>query len=111
MTLGRRFFLYGIGFALGCVAVYLMLLRNREFPDWTPKGRVKESILKGEILLSDDASKADTVGIRKRIADASIDFGRSDVRSGRCKTYVLTDDRGEMSLSVCDSVVTLVQMR
>ena len=111
MTLTRRFYLYGIGFVLGCVAVYLMLLRDRDCPDWTPKGRVKESILKGKILLGDNLQYADTTGLRERIPDAAIDFGRSDVRSGRCKTYVLNDDRGEMRLNVCDSVATLVSLR
>lgn len=111
MTIGRRIFLYGIGFALGCVAVYLMLLRDRDFPDWTPKGRVKESLLAGKIMLGTTASGADTTRLRQRISDAKVDFGRSDVRSGPCKTYVLTDDAGEMSLSVCDSVVTLVSVR
>lgn len=111
MSFSRRLFLYGIGFMIGCVAVYLMLIRDRVFPDWSPKGRVREAIITNKWALGDGVAAADTLNLRGRVNNAKVDFARSTVRGTECKTYVLIDDLGEMAFALCDTTVSVVKNR
>lgn len=109
MSFARRLLLYGIGFSIGCVAVYLMLVRDRVFPDWSPKGRVREAIFTKKWALGEGMNSADTVNYRGRVNNAKVDFARSTVRGSQCKTYVLVDEMGEMAFALCDTMVMVVK--
>ena len=51
----RRISLFIFGTLLGCGLVYVTLMRGRDFPAWTPEGKIKESLQANAIKISPQA--------------------------------------------------------
>lgn len=101
-------FMFGVG--IGCVLVYGMLIRDREFPAWTPSDRIKEEITWDSIHIDPNVDlKMDQTALKEAVNGADIHFDRSKVRDEPCRTYLMTTlDQHDMSISICDSVATVV---
>jgi len=99
-----------IGAAMGSVLVYGMLIRDREFPAWTPSDRIKEEITWDSILVDRSLNlQMNQADIVDAVNGADIHFDKSKVRTKPCRTYLMTtEDLHEMTISICDSVATLV---
>lgn len=54
MNFKNRLKYYLIGFGLGCVIVWVTLIRNNDRPSWLPEGRILEFLAKTEINVSDE---------------------------------------------------------
>lgn len=95
MNFWARLRLFIIGILLGSVFVYFVLIRNNEFPAWTPSGRVLEQLQENPIKISAklecqlkeaQLQPNDVVYI---LASAKVLFKESEVRNVSDKKYVL----------------------
>lgn len=116
----RRLKFYGFGFALGCVLVYVLLIKGRDFGFWTPQNRVLDKIRHTEVLYSSNAecmmqclniSRAEI----KKVIDSTgtVNFDESNVHTSECPIYLLEDpDRMELKLIIqsCDSSSTILDV-
>lgn len=102
--------LFMFGAAMGSVLVYGMLIRDREFPAWTPSDRIKEEITWDSVHVDPSLNlKMDQAAIEYAVNGADIHFDKSKVRTEPCRTYLMTtEDLHEMSISICDSVATII---
>ena len=102
--------LFMFGAAMGSVLVYGMLIRDREFPAWTPSDRIKEEITWDSILVDPSLDlHLDQAAIVNSVNGADIHFDKSKVRTEPCRTYLMTtEDLHDMTISICDSVATIV---
>lgn len=102
--------LFMFGTAMGSVLVYGMLIRDREFPAWTPSDRIKEEITWDSVHVDPSLNlKMDQAAIEYAVNGADIHFDISKVRTEPCRTYLMTtEDLHEMSISICDSVATII---
>lgn len=91
----RRLKLYGIGFGIGLVCVFLFF-RNRGC-NWLPENRVKASIIERVIIVHEDEILAykglgiTDVQLNKIIQNASVSFSESK-KKGEPKAYKLTGE-------------------
>jgi hypothetical protein len=110
MGFPRRLMLFMFGAAMGTVLVYGMLIRDREFPAWTPSDRIKEEITWDSIHV--DASlnlELNQAAIVNAVNGSNIHFDKSKVRTKPCRTYLMTtEDLHDMTISICDSVATVL---
>lgn len=95
MNFWARLRLFVIGILLGSVFVYFVLIRNNDFPAWTPSGRVLEQLQENPIKISTkldcqlkeaQLKPNDVVYI---LASAEVIFKESEVRNVNEKKYVL----------------------
>lgn len=91
----KRLFLFSIGIILGSLLVYFTLIRGRNRAHWLPGNRVKELILKSEIIYSPHAkcimacrniSESDVMHILK---EGDVNFKESHVRDTPCPSYAI----------------------
>lgn len=110
MNFGRRLLFFMIGVSIGCFLVWGMLLRNRDMPNWTPSDRVKEEVTWNNILIADSIQMPwDSTQLAEAIWSSDIHFDKSVVRDKPCRTYEMTtEDMHDLSIQICDSVVTVV---
>ncbi len=110
MKLLERFKYFGFGIAIGCSLVYFMLVKDREFPAWLPEDRVIEELTIGPISVSPEVELpfADSL-LEGRIDASEVLFDESNVRENPCRKYQLESDLERMRVSICDSVVTLIE--
>ena len=91
----RRLKLYGIGFGIGLVCVFLFF-RNRGC-NWLPENRVKSSIIERVIIVHEDEISAfkalgiTDVQLNKIIQNSSISFSESK-KEGEPKAYKLAGE-------------------
>ena len=95
MSTSRRFWIYGFGFLLGSVMVYFILFRGQDRSYWFPGNRVKELVLKSDLLYSPHAvcvmncrkiSKKDVVEI---IKNGDVNFDESNIHNTACPSYAI----------------------
>jgi len=110
MTFFQRFKFFGFGLGMGCILVYFMLIRDREFPPWTPEGRVLEELTMDTIFIAPELNVqfSDSV-LREKVNDSEVLFRQSIVRNEPCREYQLDSKKERMRVSICDSIRTLVQ--
>jgi hypothetical protein len=91
----RRISLFIFGILLGSGLVYVTLMRGRDFPAWTPEGRIKESLQENPVKIS---SQARCMLLCNNIADndvlsvintADVLFSESDIRGKQIPEYVV----------------------
>jgi hypothetical protein len=91
----RRISLFIFGTLLGCGLVYVTLMRGRDFPAWTPEGKIKESLQANAIKIS---AQAKCMLLCNNIADDDILsvintmdvlFDESDIRGKQIPEYVI----------------------
>jgi hypothetical protein len=95
MPFSRRIILFLFGTVLGCFFVWAVLMRGRNFPAWTPEGRVLEQLQAHPIKI---ASKADcqlkcsglkTDDIVAVLQSAEVLFSESSIRDKEIPEYIL----------------------
>lgn len=91
----RRFLLYGFGLVIGCIIVYFSLFKDKNRTDWLPKNRIKDLILKSELIYSVHAkcimkcrnlSEKDVTNI---ITSGNVNLSESNVHETPCPTYAI----------------------
>lgn len=109
MTFLQRLGYYGFGVGIGCMLVYALLIRNREFPAWTPEGRVLEELTMDTIHIAPELNVQFTDSVlRDKVKHADVRFRESIVRDEPCREYQLDTKKERMRVSICDSIRTLV---
>jgi hypothetical protein len=110
MSFARRFgyFLFGVG--LGCILVYALLIRDREFPSWLPEGRVLEELAADAVVVSESIILpfSDSL-LPARILKCDVLFNESVVRDQPCKEYQLQSEIERMRFEICDKQITLME--
>ena len=112
MNFKQRFAYFGFGTALGCLMVYFMLIKDRDFPAWLPEDRVLEELTMNPITIIDgiELPYADSL-LPAAIMKSDVLFDESDVRSEPCRTYQLDSDEERMRLKICDKEVSLIEYK
>ncbi|MDB4655310.1 hypothetical protein OAE48_00530 [Flavobacteriales bacterium] len=109
MSFARRFgyFLFGVG--LGSLLVYVLLIRDRDFPAWLPEGRVLEELAVDSVIIPESIVLpfADSL-LSQRIMACDVLFNQSVVRDQPCKEYQLESDADLMRFEICDDKITLM---
>lgn len=100
MKNARRIVLFSFGILLGCVMVYFVLIRGRDRTYWLPGNRVKELILKSEIIYSPHAKcmmkcrKISQDNVMEILKNGNVNFKESNIHRTPCPTYAI---EGELS--------------
>ena len=112
MSFARRFgyFLFGVG--LGCLLVYALLIRDRDFPAWLPEDRVLEELAVDSVIISESVILpfADSL-LTGRILECDVLFSESVVRNQPCKEYQLQSKIERMRFEICEKQITLIQYK
>ena len=114
----RRFALFGLGIILGCVMVYFTLIRGKNRGSWLPENRVKELILKSEIVYSSHAKcvmacrKINENDVMTILKDGSVNFSESNVHETTCPSYAIDgtlsgDKKIRIVVTTVDSVAEI----
>lgn len=116
----RRLKLFGIGVVLGCVLVYFLLIRGKDFGFWTPENRVLELLQKSELSFSQVADcqmqcmNVSENEVKEIFKSGSVNFDESNVRTGNCPIYVVfkntEKDKLKITVSACDSIANVLQI-
>jgi hypothetical protein len=95
MNFARRLSLFIFGILIGCLVVWALLMRGREFPAWTPEGRILEALQRYPVMVSPEArcmmecnniSNNDMLSV---INTADVIFSESTVRGIETPEYIL----------------------
>ena len=95
MDFKRRLRLFVIGILLGSGFVYVVLIRNTNFPAWTPNDRVIEQLKENAISISTKLQcQLTAAGLVDKdvafvLADGKVIFSESKVRDVPEKKYVI----------------------
>lgn len=110
MTFLQRFGYFGFGLALGCMLVYVLLIRDRDFPAWTPNGRVLEELAVDSVIIDPSVHLpfADSLLV-DHIKASDVKFDESLVRDVPCREYQLESDEERMRFKICKSEIRLYQ--
>lgn len=102
-----KFFLFGV--LLGSGIVYMLLIKDRDFPAWLPGDRVIEEMLSYDLTVADSVLLpfADSL-LAGHIGQSDVLFKESTVRDQKCRTYQLESSAHRMRVQLCDSVATVV---
>ena len=113
--MAKRVFYYIIGFTIGAIFIYFLLMRGRSFDFWMPGERVKTEIIERKPVLSEKAIcqlaclNLNKDSIASIIKNTEVNFDKSKVREKPCKYYLLeiSAEKIQMDFSLCDTVVVL----
>ncbi|MGB0368010.1 MAG: hypothetical protein ACPGU4_04830 [Flavobacteriales bacterium] len=110
MSFTKRLGYFAFGVGLGCMLVYALLIRDREFPAWLPEDRVLEELAVDSVVISASVNLpfADSL-LPKRVLECDVLFDESVVRDQPCKEYQLQSEIDKMRFEVCDEKITLTQ--
>ncbi|MFM1876198.1 MAG: hypothetical protein RL266_1935 [Bacteroidota bacterium] len=102
------YFIFGVG--LGSMLVYVLLIRDREFPAWLPEDRVIEELTTDTIFVA----KAVVINfsdstLKQKVKEADVLFRESIVRNEPCREYQLETDNERMRFSICKDRTELIQ--
>ena len=113
--MAKRFFYYIVGFTIGAIFIYFLLIRGRSFDFWMPSERVKTEIIERKPVITEKAIcqlaclNLNKDSIASIIKKSEVNFDKSKVREKPCKLYLLeiNGDKIKMDFSLCDTVVVL----
>lgn len=110
MTFLQRLGYFGFGLALGCMLVYILLIRDREFPAWTPEGRVLEELAVDSVVIDPAVLLPfpDSLLI-SRIKASDVRFDQSLVRDVPCREYQLESESDRMRFRICKTEIRLYE--
>jgi hypothetical protein len=119
MSISSRARLFFLGFMLGCVLVYLILFRGRNRSYWLPENRVKEKLMKGNLIFTTHAlcrmkCRAITEEkVKAILKNGNINFQKSHPHDTPCPTYAfegITADKQLLRIifASCDSITKVV---
>lgn len=114
----RRILLFSFGVVLGCIMVYFTLIKGRNRTYWLPENRVKDLILKSEIVYSPHAkcvlkcrniNEADVMEILK---NGDVNFEESNTHDTPCPSYAIDgslagDKKIRIIITTVDSVAEI----
>lgn len=115
----RRLRLFGFGVILGCVLVYFLLIRGRNFSFWTPGNRVLEKLRLSEISYTQNAEcMLQCLNVSKKeiriLLDSTgtVDFDSSNVH-GKCPIYIVRGKNEDLTVTIssCDSTANVLDVR
>ncbi|MFT7102609.1 MAG: hypothetical protein ACJAYA_001182 [Bacteroidia bacterium] len=112
MNFLHRFKFFAIGVGLGCLVVYGLLIRDRDFPAWLPEDRVLEELAVDSIIIRDGVqlSFADSL-LTEHILDSDVIFDESSVRDMACREYQLESDTERMRFKICNKRIELYEYK
>lgn len=102
------YFAFGLG--LGCLLVYVMLIRNRtDLPAWLPGDRVIQDLAVDSVIIDTDIILPfpDSLLIA-RIKASDVKFDESIVRDVDCKEYQLQSKEERMRFRQCRTEIRLI---
>ena len=110
MTFLQRLGYFGFGMGLGCILVYVLLIRDREFPAWTPEGRVLEELAVDSVIVDPSVQLpfADSL-LPARIKQCDVKFDESLVRDVPCREYQIESDTERMRFRICKTEIRLYE--
>ncbi|MBI3501217.1 MAG: DUF4258 domain-containing protein [Bacteroidetes bacterium] len=119
MTTGKRIRLYLFGFLIGCVLVYFILLRGKNRSYWLPENRIKEQMLKGNLIYSEHAKcrmKCRNITeeeVKEILKKGSVNFSESHPHDSPCPSYAFDGKTSagkneRIVFSSCDTLTTKV---
>ena len=100
MDFKKRLRLFLLGILLGSGFVWIFLFRGRDFPAWTPEGRVLEALQNNPIKISSKAEckmkclEISGQDILSLLKTADVIFGESNIRDKEVPEYIL-EGKGE----------------
>jgi hypothetical protein len=95
MPFSRRITLFIFGTLLGCFFVWAVLMRGRDFPAWTPEGRVLQQLRENPIRIAPKAAcqlkcaALENNDILAVLQTAEVLFSESAIRGKETPEYVL----------------------
>jgi hypothetical protein len=106
----HRFKFFAIGVGLGCLIVYGLLIKDRDFPAWLPGDRVLEELAVDSIIIGNDIQLpfADSL-LKEHILNSDVLFDESKVRDMACREYQLESDTERMRFKICNKQIELYQ--
>ncbi len=113
--MAKRFFYYIVGFTIGAIFIYFLLIRGRSFDFWMPSERVKTEIIERKPVITEKAIcqlaclNLNKDSIASIIKKSEVNFDKSSVREKPCKQYLLeiNEEKIAMNFSLCDTIVVL----
>jgi hypothetical protein len=110
MNFIQRLGYFGIGIGLGCLIVYALLIRDRDFPAWLPGDRVLEELAIDSVIVANDIQLpfADSL-LKEHILNSDVLFDESKVRDMSCREYQLESDTERMRFKICNKQIRLYQ--
>ncbi len=116
----RRLRLYGLGFLLGCVLVYFLLLRGKDRTGWLPERRVKTQIdstlsISPDIKCVLECNRISEGDLRVILKGSSVNFSESSPQKAPCPIYVLqgklkTGEQIKLDVESCDTLSRLLKI-
>ena len=110
MNFLTRFGYFAFGLGLGCMLVYIMLIRNRtDLPAWLPGDRVIQDLAVDSVIIDDGITLPfpDSLLIA-RIKASDVKFDESIVRDVTCKEYQLESEAERMRFRHCRTEISLI---
>ncbi len=110
MNFLHRFKFFAIGVGLGCLIVYALLIRDRDFPAWLPGDRVLEELAVDSVIIGSDIQLpfADSL-LKEHILNSDVLFDESKVRDMACREYQLESETERMRFKICNKRIQLYQ--
>ncbi len=110
MNFLHRFKFFSIGVGLGCLIVYALLIRDRDFPAWLPSDRVLEELAVDSVIIGNGIQLpfADSL-LREHILNSDVLFDESKVRDMACREYQLESEAERMRFKICNKRIELYQ--
>ncbi|MBP9152962.1 MAG: hypothetical protein KBF73_11810 [Flavobacteriales bacterium] len=110
MNFIQRLGYFGIGIGLGCLIVYALLIRDRDFPAWLPGDRVLEELAVDSVIVANDIQLPFPDSLLKgHILNSDVLFDESKVRDMACREYQLESDTERMRFKICNKQIRLYQ--
>lgn len=114
-----RIRLYLFGFLVGCVMVYFVLFKGRNRGYWLPENRVKEQLMKGNLVFTEHAKCRMTCRgiseeeVKEILKNGSVNFSESHPHDTPCPSYALEGTMADKQnvrivFSSCDTTTTKV---
>ncbi|MCF4101488.1 hypothetical protein L1I30_07415 [Gillisia sp. M10.2A] len=121
MNLFQRIGYFSMGLIMGIGILMFFLGGKKTSCDYSPNARVLKNIRIKERHFSPDAlqfftfNKIDTSTVSTILKDGDVDFGESDTRSNKCKTYYISGNTpsGEIELEIenCKEKATVQKVK
>ena len=110
MNFFQRLGYFGFGIGLGSLIVYILLIRDRDFPAWLPGDRVLEELAVDSVVIGNEIQLpfADSILV-ERILNSDVLFNESKVRDTPCREYQLESDAERMRFRICKENIVLYE--
>ncbi len=122
MNFINRLLKFLVGFSIGSILVYFLLIkdRDRNLKGWLPAERVSQEILEQELIISSNAQcQLNCINIPEEdlkniIQQAKVNFAQSQVRTEPCPIYLfqteLKEKKANFEIQKCTDSATLINI-